>query len=186
MNYKLPLISLLSLMLLQACSTTPKPTLQLEDVPVLFEVPDGSSDKLASDEAALMTDDAITAVVNDGTAEVEVVNNSEACGEIKKEIEKIDAGLGSSAIEQAPNTEGPSGIQRTGSYIYNLFTQTLLGVFQPIIQTKRAIFNDDEKDRRMSESVQRGETRRAYLMGYAEANGCNKVEGETITPSTVE
>ena len=56
-------------------------------------------------------------------------------------------------------------------------------MLQPIIQTKRAIFNDDEKDRRMSESVQRGTTRRAYLIGYAEASDCDTAEGETIIPS---
>lgn len=56
-------------------------------------------------------------------------------------------------------------------------------MLQPIIQTKRAIFNDDEKDCRMSESVQRGTTRWAYLIGYAEASGCNKAEGETIISS---
>ena len=96
-------------------------------------------------------------------------SETDSCEAIAEEIENIDAGLGSVAVEEPPNMAWPSAAKRTGGFLYNLTTQTVLGVLQPVIQTKRAIFNNDEKDSRLGESVERGKTRRAYLIGYAQA-----------------
>ena len=218
MKQIISVMTLLCLVLLQACATTPEPTLQLEDVPALFTTPvnsnasvpgivdsadvtvakvtEGSSDKVSetaesnlgeideildddNDDAHSGQEVMVVNTVNDDSAKNDdmVLGNSlESCSTIAEEISRIDEGLGSPAIDGPPNTESPSGLERTGSFVYNLTTQTVLGVLQPIIQTKRAIFNDDEKERRMTESVQRGTTRRAYLLGYAQATGCNKVD----------
>jgi hypothetical protein len=101
-------------------------------------------------------------------------SQSDACNVISAEIDMLNTGLGSAAVEEPPNTAWPSVAQRVGGFMYNLATQTVLGALQPVIQTKRALFNDDEKDKRMLESVERGNTRRAYLIGYAQASGCDQ------------
>jgi|GEM_PF-2838250 len=110
-------------------------------------------------------------------------SHADSCAEMANEIDEISAGLGSAAIETPPNTASPTAAQRAGKYLYNLGSQTVLGVLQPVIQTKRAIFNDDEKDRRLAQSVERGQTRRAYLIGYAQASGCDQQVAGPVTVS---
>jgi hypothetical protein len=160
--------------LLQSCTTVPKPTLDISEVPVLYEAP------VASEQFVRLTESEVEAgLITESVNQPEELltnniasSNTDSCKSISDEIERLDAGLGEVAVELPPNTMGPSALERTGEYIYNLATQSVLGVFQPFIQTKRAIFNNDEKDRRLAESVERGVTRRAYLIGYAHASGC--------------
>ena len=256
------LVILTSVVLLQSCATTPKPTLKLSDVPVLYEAPalskqsvktaqsvieqaapllasevnldEVNADEVNVDEvkSALGVDGANVSsdvvestiagapvvadeiksnldvdgenvspeaveksiagsqvlgdevnselIVDSENTSPEVVENTTAslhadsCAEMANEIDEISAGLGSAAIETPPNTASPTVAQRAGKYIYNLGAQTVLGALQPVIQTKRMIFNDDEKERRLAQSVERGQTRRAYLIGYAQASGCDQ------------
>lgn len=183
------LVILTSGVLLQSCATTPQPTLELGDVPVLYEAPSVSEQTVPLVEGEAKT----MAIVNSANGSPEIVENSiaisptDSCTEMANEIDKINAGMGSVAIEEPPNTAWPSAAQRTGEFIYNLAAQTVLGALQPVIQTKRAIFNDDEKDRRLAESVERGQTRRAYLIGYAQASGCDqKVVAPALLPEEVD
>ena len=97
---------------------------------------------------------------------------AQTCSAVAAEIAAIDAGLGGPAVEAPPATP-PTALQKTGRYFYDLGVQTILGQLQVFIQTKRAIFNDVEKERRGAEALERGTTRRAYLMGYAKAAQCN-------------
>ena len=178
------LVILTSVVLLQACATNSQPTLKLEDVPVLYNAPALENKTLPAvveDVKSTLTTgseiDSPKVIENDSP---EVVENhidssqTNVCSEIASEIDEISTGLGSSAIEEPPNTAWPTVAERAGSFLYNLASQTVLGVVQPVIQTKRAIFNDDEKEKRLAESVERGQIRRAYLIGFAQASGCDQ------------
>ncbi|MBT8148728.1 MAG: hypothetical protein KJO24_02275 [Gammaproteobacteria bacterium] len=102
-------------------------------------------------------------------------DQSQTCAAVVAEIAAIDAGLGGPAVEAPPATP-PTAMQKTGRYFYDLGVQTVLGQLQAFIQTKRMIFNDAEKERLGAEALERGTTRRAYLMGYAKATQCELPE----------
>lgn len=179
------LVILTGVGLLQACTTIPKPTLELSDVPVLYESPTVNTPTAAPVVDELKTTLTVDnenayseALTNEALEDNKAISQLDTCTKIANEIDRLNSGLGSVAVEEPPNTASPTVAKRAGEYLYNVTTQTILGPLQPLIQTKRAIFNDDEKDKRLAESVERGQTRRAYLIGYAQASGCDQeVEG---------
>ena len=91
--------------------------------------------------------------------------------EIETEIAKLDAELGGPATEMSPAPTLTKG-QRAAAYDKKLAIETVKGYVQPIVQTKCAIMNDDEKDRRATEAADRGAIRRAYRQGLSEGIPC--------------
>ena len=151
-------------------------TLQPEHVQTLYQKPVpgyAAPDFEASQTVEMAAGETRRAVA---TSEDVAAQHAGTCDAIAAEIAFLDQGLGSKAVDKPPVVPPTTG-QKTGNYFYNLGVQTVLGQLQAFIQTKRAIFDDDEKDRRVSESVERGTIRRAYLKGYAEASGCEAEEG---------
>lgn len=103
------------------------------------------------------------------------------CSQIALEISKIDTGLGAQAIEAGPKAP-PTATDRLSSFGKNLAVESIKGVVQPVIQTKRAIMNDDAKDQRAAEALARGNVRRAYLKGLQDGIPCSSPAVATGTP----
>jgi hypothetical protein len=93
------------------------------------------------------------------------------CEQIAAEIARIDAGLGTGAVETPPAPPA-TATQRVASYGKGLAVESVKGVVQPLIQTKRAIMNDEAKEKRAAEATARGNIRRAYLKGMQEGTPC--------------
>jgi hypothetical protein len=93
------------------------------------------------------------------------------CSEISAEITKLDTGLGGAAQETPPAAK-PTALDRAASFGKNLAVESVKGVVQPVIQTKRAIMNDEAKEKRALEAAERGKIRRAYLKGMYEGLAC--------------
>ena len=171
---------------LQACASSPATTLKLEDVPTLYRSPleqevattDTAVEKTIGDSEEITPANMTAAPqTTDQIASESQPSHTELCDGIAAEIAMIDTGLGSPAEDSAPNLTPPSALNRVGSYGKNLVQETLLGVVQPLIQTKRALFNDDEKERVLDDTITRGTTRRAYLMGLNDGAKCSPAEG---------
>lgn len=179
-------------MLLAACASSPDITLKPVDVPSLYgdpspvgisarelaqttaslqEVSTGLASEVAADVAAQAQDGMQAMVATEYEAAM-----SQQCNALKAEIEKLDSGLGSPASDSAP-APPRTKTQKAGKALYDMAVQTAMGPVQLFIQTKRAIFGDAEKERLRAEALERGTTRRAYLMGYAVAAGCNFPDG---------
>lgn len=93
------------------------------------------------------------------------------CGAIQAELAALDATLGGPAEEAPPPVPAGAGA-RWGAYGKNVVVQTVIGPLQPIIQTVRAASNSDEKARLATQTEQRAEIRRAYLIGSRDGAGC--------------
>ncbi|MFO1370823.1 MAG: hypothetical protein U1F46_17725 [Marinagarivorans sp.] len=93
------------------------------------------------------------------------------CSSISAEINKLDSGLGGAAVETPPAAK-PTAMDRATSFGKNLAIESVKGVVQPVIQTKRAIMNDEANEKRALEAAQRGNIRRAYLKGIYEGLAC--------------
>lgn len=93
------------------------------------------------------------------------------CSEISAEITQLDTGLGGPAVERPPAAK-PTAVDRATSFGKNLAVESVKGVVQPVIQTKRAIMNDEAKEKRALEAAERGNIRRAYLKGIYEGLAC--------------
>ena len=145
------------------------PTISLEQVPTLFGEPPLS-------ETIGLEDDGLT----------EDERRERRCEAINLELNGLSAALGGEAVEMIVNMDGPSAGQRIMSYGKNMVVETAKGYVQPFIQTKRAMFNDDEKDRRAEEAEDRGVIRRAYLTGLAAGIPCNRKLAGEETGLTVE
>lgn len=208
MNVKTTLV-VSSICFLQACSTVPKHSLLPEDIPTLYSAPAlqqvGEQAKLKLEDAASAELDAVQGHIDHtleqansalAPAQLEVASLSPAiaalssdaveqadpldkCAAIAAEIATIDAGLGEPA-EEKPPAPPPTTAQKIGRSFYDIAVQSILGPVQVVIQTKRAIFGDAEKERRGAEALERGTTRRAYLMGYAGAENCDLVPATTV------
>ena len=173
-----------------ACSTTKgmtesasglsgfgKPGLAPENIPSLYGPPGASTldpitdDGMLSNVMSSETDEAEAAEADIEPAVVVFADDLEKCDAIFAEITLLDSGLGSPAEDTGPEAKASAGT-RAINYGKNLAVETAKGFVQPILQTKRAIMNDDEKERRAAEAIDRGNTRRAYLMGLADGIPC--------------
>jgi len=94
-----------------------------------------------------------------------------SCASMATEISEIDAGLGRGAIDDGPPVPATAGA-RWADYGKDLIVQTVIGPLQPIIQTVKASINYDDKKRIQSESIERAEMRRAFLIGKMDGLGC--------------
>lgn len=141
-----------------------KPTITLDQVPVLFGEPTLS-------EMIGLEDDELT----------DEERRQQRCRAIDLELNGLSAALGKEAIEMMVNLDGPSMGDRIKSYGKSMAVETVKGYVQPFIQTKRALFNDDEKERRAEEAADRGELRRAYLTGLAAGIPCEGTASGTET-----
>lgn len=148
---------------------TGKPTISLEQVPTLFGEPPLS-------EMIGLEDDELT----------EEERRERRCEAINLELNGLSAALGGEAVEMIVDMDGPSATDRIMSYGKNMAVETVKGYVQPFIQTKRALFNDDEKERRAEEAEDRGVIRRAYLTGLAAGIPCNRNLAGEETGLTVE
>ncbi|MBT8139249.1 MAG: hypothetical protein KJP25_05755 [Gammaproteobacteria bacterium] len=175
---------------LAACASGPQITLQPADVPSLYgdistlavEVPgveEVSTAAAIQQEAAQAEVQGVIQTVEQEARNKQIAQVGEAvtqgvdeqCTAMRAEIEKLDAGLGAPALESSPSAPR-TGMQKTGKTLYDLGVGTLMGQLEIFRQTKRAIFGDAEKERLRDEALERGNTRRAYLLGYANAMGC--------------
>lgn len=183
----LQLFAVLStIVLIAACASAPEVTLKPSDVPSLYgdfstiaveqtaAVASGPEVHASLGSAQAGVENAMQQTASDAVAKVEQSTESlkaEQCAAIREEIDALDGGLGGPAEDSEP--EKPrSTSQKTGKALFDMGSQTLMGPVQIFIQTKRALFGDAEKERLRAEALERGNTRRAYLLGYASALGC--------------
>lgn len=103
---------------------------------------------------------------------VAAVNNEDRCAAIAAEIETLDTGLGGPVSDSAPLQPATAG-QRWGSYGKNLFVQSIMGPFQPLIQTARAANNSEDKELLAQDRLNRASLRRAYLRGSWDSADCD-------------
>ncbi len=111
--------------------------------------------------------------------------NGQRCEAIFEEINTLNIGLGTTTAEEAPAPKATAS-DRFIDYAKDFALETIKGPFQPILQTKRAIFNDEEKARLQSEGELRGQVRRAYLMGVARGIPCANKPMESLIQASVE
>ncbi|MFC7291856.1 hypothetical protein [Hirschia litorea] len=111
--------------------------------------------------------------------------NSQRCDAIFEEINTLNTGLGSTTSEEAPAPEATAS-DRVLNYAKDFALETVKGPFQPLLQTKRAIFNDEEKARLLDEGETRGQIRRAYLMGLARGIPCANKPMESLIQASSE
>jgi len=135
---------------------TGKPTISLDQTPTLFGLPSVS-------EAIELEDETLTVAER----------NAKRCDAIDLELNGLSAALGGPAGEVAANLDGPGMGDRLMSYGKDMAVETVKGYVQPLLQTKRALFNDAEKERRAEEAQDRGVIRRAYLIGIADGIPCD-------------
>lgn len=135
---------------------TGKPTISLDQVPTLFGAP-SVTETLGLEETELTPEEA----------------RQRRCHAIDLELNGLSAALGGPAVEIIAEMDGPTIRERLMTYGKGMAVETVKGYVQPFIQTKRALFNDDEKERRAEEAADRGVVRRAYLIGLAEGIPCD-------------
>ncbi|MGB5246323.1 MAG: hypothetical protein WBN34_07230 [Woeseia sp.] len=99
-------------------------------------------------------------------------NPGEHCELIANEIASLDSGLGGPVVDGPPLAPATAGA-RWGSYGKNLVLQTIMGPFQPVIQTVNAASNREDKQRLAADRVDRAALRRAYLRGLYEGGNCH-------------
>ncbi|NNC54914.1 MAG: hypothetical protein HKO07_04235, partial [Pseudomonadales bacterium] len=145
--------------LLIACASGPNITLQPADVPSLYgdfstvavEVPGAAAlESPAREELQRTAGEIADAQVAKAGGNVRQ-GVEDQCAAMQAELSKLDAGLGAPAQESAPSAPR-TGMQKTGSTLYNLGVGTLMGQLEIFRQTKRAIFGDAEKERLRAEA----------------------------------
>lgn len=111
--------------------------------------------------------------------------NGQRCEAIFEEINTLNIGLGTTTAEEAPAPQATTS-DRFLDYAKDFAFETIKWPFQPILQTKRAIFNDEEKARLQGEGELRGQVRRAYLMGVARGIPCANKPMESLIQASTE
>ena len=102
---------------------------------------------------------------------IAAVDRDDRCVAATAELAEHDAGLGGPVVDAPPRKPATAGA-RWGSYGKNLIGQTLMGPFQPPIQTVRAAANAEDKELLQADKTFRAEARRAYLLGVLDGADC--------------
>ena len=142
-------------LLLCACATGPAITLQPTDVPSLYgdvSPTDATASDLVEVPASLVEGEAaghtgqLHEAVRTGTnlQGDYAAASAHQCAAIQSQIERLDSGLGSPALDTAPAAPR-TRLQKTGKALSDIVVQTAMGPVQFFIQAKRAIFGDAER-----------------------------------------
>ncbi|MAP95668.1 MAG: hypothetical protein CMK07_12025 [Ponticaulis sp.] len=145
------------------------------------ELHDASGGILGEDDRPSITADDVPSLyrppVDEGDAR---------CLAILDELTRLYTALGGPATDSPADTDDPSIMDRIGTYGRDFVIDTATGYVRPVIQVKRTLMNDDEKDRKLLRAIERGITRRAYLIGLADGIPCDFAPVVEVVSSSSE